>query len=509
MDKKPVFIHSLFRTGSTYVWNNFRKSDRYYCYYEPFHQDFVSLSREHPDLWEFSKAVTEHMHFPDLDRSLTFEYHSLFVPGEKGLPLFKKSFSFDEYCRSGSNLRMKKYLDSLILNAKNKIPVLQFNRSPLRIRWFKSNYPDSLNLYLVRHPHDQFQSYISMMKDNGLDIFLAMDLMIAGKSQDYGMFKLLSSSIPLVDFHDRSFQNERLIYGVLGNCYSAREKYFIFYFIWLYSFYENVLNADFVVNINLLTSNPYYRKKIAQFLMEADITDVEFQDANIQRYRDFLLREDMMGEIERDIQSLFFHYADKEERKKFFSKVSPADMELFDIANTALPDKRNDCAQLPQNEPYEFSDDIKAITDVLIRRSKRAETLEADIKHMNSRLVREQQEVNAMVKTMEALKDHQISRLRMIHLLKEKQKLEKINEKLAIHSAILEKNYKDYELKIPDARESERSIAKRDQWAEKVEQELNRCVLWFEEKTQELKKKKALLMMRSRLLKEMKRQMGR
>ena len=508
MDKKPVFIHSLFRTGSTYIWNKFRQSDRYYCYYEPFHQDFVSLSREHPDLWEFSKAVTEHMHFPDLERSLTFEYRSLFVPGENGLPLFRKSFSFDEYCYNGSNPRVKKYLDSLIANAKDKIPVLKFNRSSLRIRWFKSNYPESVNLYLVRHPHDQFHSYLSMMKDNGLDVFLIMDLMIAGKNQNAGMFKLLASRIPLVDFPKRNFQIERLIYGILGNCYSIKEKYYIFYFIWLYSYYENVLNADLIVNLDLLTSNPYYREKIVRFLRNADFPPVEFQDARIHKYQTFLLEKNTMREIEQEIQSQFFRYIDKKEREIFFAKASSVEQELFNITETASPDNRKDVARLPQNQPYEFDDAITAIADVLIRRSKRAEALEIDMKRINSRLVREQQEVNAMIRSMDALKDHQISKLRKIHLMKEKQKLEMLNEQLAVQSALLDQNFKGFGLRSSGLDDGDEPIAEREQWILKVERELTRGAEWFEEKERELQKKKSLLMEKSRLLKHMKRQMG-
>ncbi len=508
MEKRPIFIHSLFRTGSTYIWNKFRQNDRYYCYYEPLHQDFVSLSREHPDLWEFSRAVTEHMHFPDLDRSLTFEYHSLFIPGEKGLPLFKKSFSFDEYCHNGTNIGFKEYLDSLIRNAKDKVPVLQFNRSPLRIRWFQSNYLDSVNIYLVRHPHDQFQSYVSMMRDNGLDIFITMDLMIAGKNQNAGLFKLLASRIPLVNFHHNNFQNERLIYGILGNCYSAREKFFIFYYIWLYAFYENVLNADLVINVDLLSSDSDYRKKVVQILRNFDILDVEFQDAHVQKYDSFLLSEEMMREIEREIQSVFFRYADKKERKKFFSEVSRADKELFRIDKTALRNRRKSISLSSQNEPYEFNDALKTIADLLLRRSKRAEALETDIKRKNSILVSEQQEVNAMMKMMYALKDHQISRLKMIHLMKERQKLEKLNEELTAHSVMLDNHFKSYELKKPDARENDLPIANREQWLVKVERELNQSVAWFEEKIRQLQKKKSILMEKSRLLKRMKQQMG-
>lgn len=510
MNNKPIFIHSLFRTGSTYFWNKFRQKDQYYCYYEPFHQDFVSLSREHPDLWEFSKVVTQQMNFPDLDRSLTFEYRNLIMPEKKGLPLFRKSFSFDEYCHNGSNLRAKKYLDSLTKNAKSKIPVLQFNRSPLRIKWFKSNYPDALHLYLVRHPHDQFQSYVSMMKDNELDIFLVMDLMIAGKNQNSEMFRLLASRIPLVDVRNRNFKYEGLVYGILSNCYSAWEKYYIFYFIWFYSFYENVSNADFIVNMDLLTSDLEYRRKVVRFLKKAGITNIDFRNANLRKYQTFLLKKTTMREIEREIQSLFFQYTNKRDQDDFFSKASRTERDFFGILKTIYKKDKGEIAKnLPYQESYEFDDSVKTVIDALIRKYKRAENLELDLKRLNSTLVPEQQEMNKAIEMIDVLKDHQISKLREIHLMREKQELEKVNKKLAIQSELLDKKSKEFKLDRPVEKKNERQIVEKEKLLKEFEHELNRTALWFEEEARELQKKKLLLIEKSMLIKQIKRKIGR
>ena len=46
MNMAPVFIHSLFRTGSTYIWLKFRNNEQYYCYYEPFHEVLSILTRD-------------------------------------------------------------------------------------------------------------------------------------------------------------------------------------------------------------------------------------------------------------------------------------------------------------------------------------------------------------------------------------------------------------------------------------------------------------------------------
>ena len=38
MKGKPVFIHSLFRSGSTYFFTVFRRADGFWCYQESLHE---------------------------------------------------------------------------------------------------------------------------------------------------------------------------------------------------------------------------------------------------------------------------------------------------------------------------------------------------------------------------------------------------------------------------------------------------------------------------------------
>jgi hypothetical protein len=389
MFEKAVFIHSLFRTGSTYVWHKFRRNEKYRCYYEPLHQDLVSLNTNRPDLWEYGTNVTGQMRFPSLDRSLTHEYQPLLKPDKKRLPLFRKSFSFDEFCRNSANSGIKMYIDSLLEQAGSCIPVLQFNRTALRIRWFKENYPHATHIYLVRHPHNQFQSYLSMMTENNLDIFLVMDTLIAGKNRDYGMLKRLGARIPLFRYRDRFFANEYLIYRLLSRCYSDWERYYIFYFIWFYSLFENVRYADLLINMDLLTQDRSYQKKISHYLKLKGLDGVDFHDACLRRYTSFRHSPSVMREIEKEIHRLFAQHVSSADFKRFHSRLVKIEKESGGIFSYfGLPSHKSKINPIIKHElGNDFEDGwLTPLAREIAQKSRQLEKLKKEVVKEKTRL---------------------------------------------------------------------------------------------------------------------------
>ena len=211
MKRIPVFIHSLFRTGSTYVWLKFRKINEYYCYYEPFHQVLPRLTVEISNIYdeENSRLFMRH---PPLDKRYFFEYEKFLSEGARGVPYFKKSFIADEFCYVGDGQGLKRYIDFLISGAGNKIPVFQFNRSALRVKWFKEQYPESFNLYILRNPRDNWASCMSFLRE-GNSFFVTMDLLLSSINLKDYHFNKLSKIVPLFEYHDKDFKKEL-------NCYT-------------------------------------------------------------------------------------------------------------------------------------------------------------------------------------------------------------------------------------------------------------------------------------------------
>ncbi len=335
-EKKAIFIHSLFRTGSTYIWNKFRKNERYCCYYEPFHPELAEIALETPSPWAYDSITTDKLRHPRVEKDYLFEYKKLLHPGQKGIPFFKKSFSFDDFCNNDDNPDQKRYIDYLVESSGDQIPVLQFNRSALRVQWFKRNYPGAINIYLVRNPRDQFQSYMSMAEDNQLDIFLAMDLLVAGINRETPYFKPLAVHLPLWEYHAPNFEDEQSIYRVLLPVYTIDEKYFISYFIWYTALLENLLHADFLLNINLLSTSDSYRHRIHEQFAGLGLENFDFNDANIGKYKEYSLNKEKAAEIEEIAQSLIIKSYSNKDIERIDSRLDNENRDFFKIDKTTL-----------------------------------------------------------------------------------------------------------------------------------------------------------------------------
>lgn len=159
--KDPILIHSLFRSGSTYVWNKFREHDRYFCYYEPLHKLLLDIDSEGLNYYDKELAICVLKH-PFIEAPYFEEYRKLLRKGTMvGVPYMKKLFISEDFCNNNKNHPLREYLDYLITHSEDKIPVMKFNRAPLRIKWFQHTYKDGLNIYLVRNPRDNWQSKVS------------------------------------------------------------------------------------------------------------------------------------------------------------------------------------------------------------------------------------------------------------------------------------------------------------------------------------------------------------
>lgn len=339
MKKTPLFIHSLFRTGSTYIWHKFRQQKEYYCYYEPFNQFLSDISLQRPYIWSHESKAAAKVRHPEMTQNQLFEYKKCLKPGQTGVPFFKKSFSFDDYCNNASDPDKKRYIDNLIQAAEDegKRAVLQFNRSALRIGWFKTYFPDSINIYLIRNPRNQWQSYISMAEEQHLDIFLIMDLLITGKNKNTQYFKNLSPYIYLLEFNSDRFQDEERVYRTLLDVYSYDELYFIFYFIWFTALWENVCHADILLAIDLLISDKCYAERIVEALEKKSITGINLSDVTPRSYREYKLETKKMAEIEQQVKAIIFQGHGREESNYFLNILSEKEKEFFNLSEECLP----------------------------------------------------------------------------------------------------------------------------------------------------------------------------
>lgn len=301
----PVFIHSLFRTGSTWLWQKLRDLPGLCAYYEPFHHMLLTLTPKQREGFVYDDEATGRMKHPSLSRPHFDEYGDLLDSSAGGLPLFRKSFCYDEYGENGDNPALKSYIDSLIAGAAPSRPLLQFNRSALRCRWFREAYPGAFSLYLLRNPRDQWQSFVNMKDGEGIDVFLVLDLLIASVNRRREPFRRLAAELPLFAFHSPRYAEEEAFYRHLLPRYTAAESYRLFFYHWLAALAEGLGHTDVVVDMDRLHRDGDYRASLADIFAAKGLRGVSFEDAKPSSYESFSLTIPEMEDAELRAFSLF------------------------------------------------------------------------------------------------------------------------------------------------------------------------------------------------------------
>ena len=162
---EPVFIHSSWRTSSTWVWQQFRLLAGTQCYYEPFHEDLSGMSRQTAMEMGTETWISGH--------AQTAPYFMEYVPLLRkagGVRLHEAPFPYDWFIPEGGltgRLRQKeiRYVSLLIRHAekKDRVPVLGFVRSLGRITPLKETFGGT-HIFLLRNLWGQWMSFVDQRR---------------------------------------------------------------------------------------------------------------------------------------------------------------------------------------------------------------------------------------------------------------------------------------------------------------------------------------------------------
>jgi hypothetical protein len=420
MTGNPIFIHSLFRTGSTYIWNKFRQNKNYYCYYEPFHPSMIKINRN-----SIKNALTldyKSVHHPRIEKYYLMEYKNFLKGGKIGVPFFKKSFAFDEFCNLDENPDLKHYIDFLIQGAGSKIALCQFNRTAFRVKWFQQYYPNSFNIYLIRSPRDQWQSYVELYKRTRYIPFFALDLLIVSKNLDRDSFLSISKHLPFFEFNADNLDWEIIFYKTIVDSYSMEEQYFVFYYLWFKAFVENVLHSDLCININLLCQDSLYKRKIIDCFLAKGWPGINFQDSQITTYSDYTLTHGVMETIEDNVQKIVLHTIPVQTIKMLFKKMSKDDSNYFKFYQNEWENKKRQNVKPPNilektvdkfrvmvgmfsDKYFQQLNKISQINLILLKKNRYSEKLEKQILEKEKVIKRIRDDLNKTEKQLENMNE--------------------------------------------------------------------------------------------------------
>lgn len=273
--QRPVFLHSLFRSGSTYLFSVFRRSSTgYYCYEEPLSELFLTMDPRLFESMPFTREIGRSMRHPDLDRPYKHEYRPI---REHVARCFRKAFPFDLYFlgEQDDEPDLQQYIALLLASATGR-PLLQFCRSSFRTAWLHAHF-DAVNLYLWRNPRDQWTSY-------GVSAYFSLTtLLTLGLPRRPKLMEDLADGAGIVPYHAPDIRDELRYYGSVAERLRPELGYFAFYAIWALAYLQNIGRADATIAIDQLSASSDYRRSLGERLAGLGITGLDFNDCRIPR----------------------------------------------------------------------------------------------------------------------------------------------------------------------------------------------------------------------------------
>jgi|GEM_PF-4917652 len=171
-----VFIHAMWRTGSTFLTSRFREADGYLDFYEPFHEAISRLDRSSGRVRrrrQEQAARQEALNHPRLSHGYFLNYNAP-VPGQdKPLcALHCNRYGMGDVYRALSPAAAQ-YLGaaSRLAHHADQIAAFGFCRSGLQVTEMARRL-EGEHIYLYREPRSQFASY----KPGENDYFMPMTL---------------------------------------------------------------------------------------------------------------------------------------------------------------------------------------------------------------------------------------------------------------------------------------------------------------------------------------------
>ena len=268
-------LYSLWRAGSTYIFNVFRRSDYgYWAYNEPIHEIALNAKNQNnPEFFEkFTSDNLKPLRHPYLQKSYFYELQQTFNAW-KGF--IEKKMILDDYFETNLSSPLENYLRAIIKAAKGR-PVIQECRTSCRIGTIKKNIGGK-HIYLWRNPWDQWQSF----KVND-EYFIVVCQIILGGLSVPKIISMIREEISYAEFHSENIAEEIAHFN--QKKISPEHSYLVFYTLWCLGLMEGIRHADLLISIDSLSYSLSYRMSINNQLQMFDITDLDFSDCQVPQF---------------------------------------------------------------------------------------------------------------------------------------------------------------------------------------------------------------------------------
>jgi hypothetical protein len=258
----PIFLHGMWRSGTTYVWSQFRRAPGAVCFYEPLHDALSRLS--HGRLARNGGYNVEALgHDP-----LSAPYFAEFAPliGIRGVRGYRTRFALERLVMRPDDRHpaLERYVRGLVdhASASGRTAVLGFNRTCLMVDWMARRFR-ALNVYVARGPEGICSSYLQQM-DRGNPWFVAHWLWVLEHNTREPLLGPLTARLPLRRGLARLGPRESF-YLEAARGMGPDQVYFMTVYLWLANMLWGAPRCDLVLDMDRLHLDPY-RREAAQRL---------------------------------------------------------------------------------------------------------------------------------------------------------------------------------------------------------------------------------------------------
>ena len=252
---RPIFLHGLWRSGSTYVWSRFRAADGTLCYYEPLHDGLRRLT--HARIQRDTPAAAQNNHHPAMEQPYFAEFGALL--NGRGVRGYRRRFAYDAFApaRSHNDPALEAYVQGLIDRARgqNRSAVLGFNRTGLRVGWLSDRF-DAYNIHIDRDPIDIFASYLSQLQAGNTYYFVKW-MQIIGGNPGYPPFACALSKFRRAGVVESLVPGPMRYYRGLAAGLSMEALYSITFLAWAVCVLHALETCDLIIDIALADRSGY------------------------------------------------------------------------------------------------------------------------------------------------------------------------------------------------------------------------------------------------------------
>jgi len=273
--QRPIFIHSLWRTGSTYVWSRFRAAEQTRCYYEPLHDGLARLTADR--IARGTSEIVEQNNHPQLAQPYFAEFGPL-VAG-RGVRGYRRRFAYNRFALrpADSDAELQAYIASLIAAAQREgqVAVLGMNRSDLRMSWMRSRF-QSYDISVDREPADVFSSYISQMYKGNYYYFTKLMLIIE-LNRHHEIFAPIAERLTLRSRAEQLIVSPKAFYHNVLDGMSREDLYALTLYVWAVRSLHALSCCDLVVDL-ALADRRGYRGELSDRIAADCGLEVDFSD---------------------------------------------------------------------------------------------------------------------------------------------------------------------------------------------------------------------------------------